>query len=320
MFNISIIIPVKNGAATLKKCLDAIQQQQYDGIIETLVLDSASIDNSVEIALQHGARVIHIPPEEFNHGLTRNVGITNATGELVYFTVQDAWLADVNNLQIMADHFKDIEVQSVTGMQAIPHDVDKNPALWFKRSSEPFFETFHFDAGTFSKLTGNKQLSFCRWDNVNSMYRKTALLSLPFSETNLSEDIIWAKQALEIGFKIIKDPALVVYHYHHQTFVYNFKVNYSVFYADKKIFGVLPNYSKVVLPLVRRFKTIIINRQISMWSKPLWILHNVGMYAAHVIAVTIFRTSFFLGNQTLLDRSLKYFCKQVPQGKLATHK
>ena len=320
MFNISIIIPVKNGAATLKKCLDAIQRQQYNGTIETLVLDSASIDNSVEIALQHGAKVLNIPAEEFNHGLTRNVGITNATGELVYFTVQDAWLADVNNLQIMADHFKDIKVQSVTGMQAIPHDLDKNPALWFKRSGKPFTETFIFEAGTFNKLTGNQQLSFCRWDNVNSMYRKTALLSLPFVETNLSEDIIWAKQALENGFKIIKDPALVVYHYHHQTFVYNFKVNYSVFYADKKIFGVLPNYSKVVLPLLRRFKTIIINRQISMWSKPLWILHNVGMYAAHVIAVTIFRTSFFLGNQTLLDRSLKYFCKQVPQGKLATHK
>ena len=317
MFNISIIIPVKNGAATLKKCLDAIQQQQYDGIIETLVLDSASIDNSVEIALQHGARVIHIPPEEFNHGLTRNVGITNATGELVYFTVQDAWLADVNNLQIMADHFKDIEVQSVTGMQAIPHDVDKNPALWFKRSSEPFTETFHFDAGTFSKLTGNKQLSFCRWDNVNSMYRKTALHLIPFVETNLSEDIIWAKQALANGFKIMKDPALVVYHYHHQTFVYNFKVNYSVFYSNKKIFGVLPKYPEIFFPFLRRVKTIMLRKELNTKVKIGWIIHNAGIFCASFFSVLIFRTCAFIGSHKLIDRSIKFFCSAVPQGKLA---
>lgn len=315
MFNISIIIPVKNGAATLKKCLEAIQQQQYNGTIETLVLDSASIDNSVEIALQHGARVFHIPGEKFNHGLTRNKGVDVASGDLLFFTVQDAWLADVNNLQIMADHFKDIKVQSVVGMQAIPHHKNKNPALWFKRSSEPVPEFYQFKKNEFQNLSPIKQKELCCWDNVNAMYRKTALQQQPFIKANLSEDMIWAKEALSKGWKIIRDPSLLAYHYHHHSFKYTFKVNYSVAYEDRKVFGFKPSYPSVILPFMRRINTIRKNHFLSASSKLLWIFHNAGIYLSHILSAFIFRAALFLGGEKLLKSSLLFFCNSVPQGK-----
>jgi glycosyltransferase involved in cell wall biosynthesis len=53
---ISVIVPIKNEAANLPRCLDSIQW-----VDEILVVDSQSTDASAQIAEEHGARV-----EQFN--------------------------------------------------------------------------------------------------------------------------------------------------------------------------------------------------------------------------------------------------------------
>jgi glycosyltransferase involved in cell wall biosynthesis len=284
------------------------------------VLDSESVDESKAICKKYGIEPVNIPQKEFNHGLTRNKGAALATGDLLYFTVQDAWIAEADMLQRMAQHFSDAAVQSVTGMQAIPHEPDKNPALWFKRMTEPVPGPAQFPPGEFAKLSGRQQIAFCRWDNVNSMYRATALKENPFTKTNLSEDIIWAKDALTMGWKIVKDPALLVYHYHHHSFRYNFRVNYAVFYADKKIFHILPAYPHVFVPLLKRAKVLFNSKQLSFPEKAGWFFHNAGIFASHTAAVIIFRAVSFFGGQRLLSKSLHFFCAAIPQGKQFTKK
>ena len=314
MPNISIIIPVKNGAETLATCLQKIAEQKYEGVKEIIVLDSGSTDNSVAIAESFGAKIIKISAGEFNHGLTRNAGVTFATGELVYFSVQDAWLANDMMLKKMVDHFIDSKVQSVTGMQAIAHDINKNPALWFKRSSEPVVETYQFLPGVFQELNAYKQKEICCWDNVNAMYRKSALLTQPFLKANLSEDMIWAKQALEKGWKIIRDPSILVYHYHHHYFKYNFRVNYAVAFEDRKVFGILPKCPSVFKPLVRRFYRIFKTENISILRKLKWSFHNANIFLAHTCSVFVFRMTLFFGGKKLLEKSLNFFCNTIPQG------
>ena len=44
---VSIVIPNYNGKHFLKKCLDSISKQTYKNI-ETIVVDNASSDNSIE--------------------------------------------------------------------------------------------------------------------------------------------------------------------------------------------------------------------------------------------------------------------------------
>ena len=64
-----------------------------------MVVDSGSTDGSLERARAAGATVHEIPPEQFGHGRTRNLGVELARGETVVFTSQDAvaddadWLA-----------------------------------------------------------------------------------------------------------------------------------------------------------------------------------------------------------------------------------
>ncbi len=312
--DISIIIPVKNGAETLAACLQKIVEQKYEGVKEIIVIDSGSSDNSVAIAISFGAKIIDVPQGEFNHGLTRNVGSAIANGELLYFTVQDAWLANDVMLQKIVEHFVDSEVESVTGMQAIPHDNTKNPALWFKRSGEPVAETYQFLPGVFQELNPYKQKQICCWDNVNAMYRKSALLKQPFVKANLSEDMIWAKQALEKGWKIVRDPSILVYHYHHHHFGYNFRINYSVAFEDRKVFGILPRYPAVFIPLSRRTYRIFKTENISVFQKIKWSVHNANIFLAHTCSVFFFKSVLLLGGEKLLGKSLKLFCNIIPQG------
>lgn len=96
-YKISIIIPTLDGEKTLPDFFAALAMQDlaYD---EILVGDSESADNTVKICLQHGARIINIPRNEFDHGGTRTLLAREAKGDvLVYFT-QDAVLSSPDAL------------------------------------------------------------------------------------------------------------------------------------------------------------------------------------------------------------------------------
>ena len=47
--HVSVIIPVRNEAAYIEGCLNAILDQDYNGNIEIIIVDGMSTDNSREI-------------------------------------------------------------------------------------------------------------------------------------------------------------------------------------------------------------------------------------------------------------------------------
>ena len=96
---ISIVIPVKDGGAALARCLQAIAGQEIGEEVELVIVDSGSRDASLELARQHNARVHEIPPAEFTHGASRNVGAAVARGELLVFISQDAYPVDEHWLE-----------------------------------------------------------------------------------------------------------------------------------------------------------------------------------------------------------------------------
>ena len=85
--SVSVVIPVKDGEERLEEVLAAVRAQ---GDLELIVIDSGSRDHSREIARAAGADLIEIPPEEFGHGRTRNLGAERASGDLICFLTQDA--------------------------------------------------------------------------------------------------------------------------------------------------------------------------------------------------------------------------------------
>src|SRR5665213_1762837 len=57
VWDVSVVIPVYNGAADLDQCL-AMLKTSIDQPLECIVVDDGSTDNSVEIATRHNAKVM----------------------------------------------------------------------------------------------------------------------------------------------------------------------------------------------------------------------------------------------------------------------
>lgn len=94
---LSIIIPVYNVEKYLEQCLDSIVVGNVNmlGMLEVIVIDDGSTDQSGEIAEQYAQqypcmRVIH----QKNAGVAaaRNRGMNEARGEWLYFVDSDDWL------------------------------------------------------------------------------------------------------------------------------------------------------------------------------------------------------------------------------------
>lgn len=89
--SVSFVIPCLNEHRTLggvltkirEVCLNEFAERQT----EVVVCDNGSTDNSVEIAQEHGAKVVHC--EEKGYGAALLCGIENATGEIVVFADAD---------------------------------------------------------------------------------------------------------------------------------------------------------------------------------------------------------------------------------------
>lgn len=77
---VSVVIPVKDDAAALRRCLRALALQTVDGF-EILVVDNGSTDDSAEVARRAGARVVPCP--EPGIPAAAATGYDHARGELI---------------------------------------------------------------------------------------------------------------------------------------------------------------------------------------------------------------------------------------------
>jgi rhamnosyltransferase len=209
---ISIVIPVKNGGADLRRCLEAIAAQRVDREVEVVVVDSGSTDGSDTLAEAAGARVHRIPPDEFNHGATRNLGVSLARGETLVFTSQDAHAEDAGWLAALVAPLGDPQVAGTYGRQ-IAHEGSKPP--------ERFFLDFLYgERARVQRAASAAELSMetTLFSNVNSAIRRDVFERFRFvSDINMSEDQEWSQRVLLAGYAIAYVPEAAVRHSHPYT-------------------------------------------------------------------------------------------------------
>ncbi|MFB3906579.1 MAG: glycosyltransferase family 2 protein [Acidobacteriota bacterium] len=83
---LSVVIPVRNEAERLSRCLRSLKAQSAAGF-EILVVDDGSDDASAEVACREGARVMR--QEKKGAAAARNRGIREAAGDVILFTDAD---------------------------------------------------------------------------------------------------------------------------------------------------------------------------------------------------------------------------------------
>lgn len=89
---ISLIIPAYNEGMFIAKCLESVEKaKEYCGkasLIETIVVDNCSTDNTAEIALAYNAHVVM--EEKRQISFVRNKGAAVAKGDIVAFLDADS--------------------------------------------------------------------------------------------------------------------------------------------------------------------------------------------------------------------------------------
>lgn len=285
--------------------------------MEIIIVDSGSTDGTLDVLKDYPVRLFGIAPETFNHGLTRNYGVHQAGGNLIYFTVQDSWQKDDNNLEKMRQHFDDPMVAGVCGVQGIPAGPEFDPAHWHAPIDDPSVQRIHFpEQQAFEALTPQQQATVCAWDDVNAMYRKDALKKFPFPETDFAEDMAWAKMALRKGMAIVKDSGAVVYHYHYRSFSYALKINLTYHYHAYELFRLRPSYPPVLTNVVKAAYRLTRSHAIKWPRKFQWFFHHIGAETGSWYAAFLFRKALRKNGENELADLYQYYCKTVPQGRL----
>jgi rhamnosyltransferase len=228
-YRCTVVIPTKDGGWMFEEALAALQRQTIWADTELIVVDSGSSDGTVWAARAAGARVIEIPPDEFNHGATRDFGISLASADIVILLVQDALPQDVGLLAAMVKAFDDSEVAGVYARQIPRPDADlltkRNLAGWLTGRQERENRKMQ-SVEWYQALSPMEKYLFCNFDNVCSGLRKPVWTEHRFGRINFGEDIDWAERVLKAGWRIVYEPAAAVVHSHDRPLSYEYKRTY----------------------------------------------------------------------------------------------
>ncbi len=96
MVKLSIIIPVYNVENYLSRCLESILNQTFNDF-EIICVNDGSTDNSPAVLQKfksNDERIIIIDKKNEGSGVARNVGLSIAKGDYVYFVDGDDWIEE----------------------------------------------------------------------------------------------------------------------------------------------------------------------------------------------------------------------------------
>ncbi len=199
----TVIIPTFNGERYLAEVLDAVAAQRFDGVMETLVVDSGSTDRTLEIVhARPRVRLHEIPNSEFGHGRTRNLAAGMAAGRLLAFLTQDAIPASPDWLTELTRPLQDPAVAGVVGRQ-IPR-----PGCFplMKYDIVGAFQALGPDQGVTIARRGGAtpegpdldRLGF--YSDVNSAVRRDFLVGdTPYRDLPYSEDMAFGRDIILAG-------------------------------------------------------------------------------------------------------------------------
>lgn len=80
---VSVLLPTHTERDFIRDCLATIQRQDYDNILEILVIDGGSTDGTRDVARSMGHPFRLVPNPGVTAATAMNVGISEARGEVI---------------------------------------------------------------------------------------------------------------------------------------------------------------------------------------------------------------------------------------------
>lgn len=211
---LTVIIPVKNGGRLLEHLVRHLNDRLGAYDFEVVVIDSGSTDGTRELIRRQGEayRLVEIPPEDFGHGKTRNLGAQEASRKIVCYITHDVLPCTKDWPEIFTRSFDDRLVAGVYGRQ-VPRNAP---------SIEMFFVSLNYPEERIrygpSHEEGPPRPGRVLFSDAFSALRRELLLASPHPEdVKVSEDQLFARRMLAQGYHILYEPEAEALHAHSYT-------------------------------------------------------------------------------------------------------
>lgn len=275
--SLSVVIPVKDRADELKRCLASLAALSYPREkLQIIVVDDGSSDDSPAVARACGAQVVHSGGTGLGPAAARNVGASFARGEILAFIDSDCsasteWLTE---LLPAFDDPKTVAVGGKVDGMCTESAVDR------------------YEAVMSSLSLGSRERSGSEGDDTfylpscNLLVRRDAFLAVDgFDDTmHVGEDVDLTWRLRDEGLTITYLPAGTVLHEHRSTLrsFMSRRFDYGTSEGMLQILHPLRRKRMVIPPLLALLLTLCIAAPFTAgWT----ILLAVAVLAADTVAV-----------------------------------
>jgi rhamnosyltransferase len=281
----TVFIPTFNGEKYLDRLLHAVESQDFVGNFEILIIDSGSSDATLDIIGTHPAvRLVEIPGSEFGHGKTRNLAAKLARGTNIAYLSHDAIPADSNWLTNITAPLDPAGLDCVGVVGKHIARANCSPLLKYEidgvfRACGPDGETTVID-GSLSKtheLTPGELF----YSDVNSAARREFLLNtIPYRDVNYSEDMAFARDLLEAGYRKAYAATAIVEHSNDVTFseygkrIFDENLGMRRLGEGRQSLSWAQAKLRALRDIVVSWRRIVRDNDYSIWAKAHWLFVN----------------------------------------------
>lgn len=203
----SVIIPVRNGASTIKECLKAVFAQAFEQKFEVIVVDDSSTDNTVQIVKEFPKAEL-LKQKALGPAVARNNGAKKAHGEIIVFTDADC----IPKKNWLAEMLKPFNDKSVVGVQGAYKTRQRELMARFTQIEIEY---------RYKKMLSSKRIDWI--GSYSAAYKRSLFLELngfnrDFRKAS-GEDPDLSYSIQEKGHKIEFNPKAIVFHQHPTSLV-----------------------------------------------------------------------------------------------------
>ena len=258
-FKASIVIPTYNGEEFLNDVLAMINKQNCDFSYEVIAVDSGSTDRTLEILKKHRVKSYFINKKDFNHGLTRNFGISKAKGEIIVLLTQDAIPKDEDWLANIIKNYNDKNIVAVYVRQIPRSDCNlilaKRINDWIIGTDRRIVNKID-NFQKYELLSPLEKYKLTNFDNVCSSCRRSFWERNPYKKMGFAEDLRFGIDVILAGYSIVYTSRAQVVHSHNRTLFYEYKRTYLVHLKLLELydFAVITNLKAIFLNVFYNFK------------------------------------------------------------------